>query len=268
MTDFYLIDAFADAAFTGNPAAVVPLPAWLPEETLQAIAAEHNLSDTAFFVPAGESAADYEIRWFTPRVEVPLCGHATLATGHVLFQHLGYAGETLRLKTRKKGLLTLHKVAAESYAMTLPAAAQTSFELDPALAHSLNLTVLEAYEGSFLTLVLPDAQGVASYQPDFTAIKALGKELIITAAGGTAPPYGDFDFVSRVFAPNIGVNEDPVTGAAHCQLVPYWSLIRQKTALRAAQIGPRGGRLKAELHGTQVTLIGQARTYATGQIYL
>lgn len=271
----YIVDAFSDQPFGGNPAAVVPLESWPEDQVLQNIAMEHNLSETAFFVPsqdesAKDGAADFEIRWFTPTVEVPLCGHATLASSHVIFQHMGFAKDTLRLKTRERGTLTLTQAGQAgdtAYTMDLPAAEQTATPLDPSMAKSLGLTVLEAYEGGFLMLVLPSAEAVARYQPDFDAIAATGKELIITATGGTAE-FADFDFVSRMFAPTIGIDEDPVTGAAHAQLTPYWALTLQKTELKAAQIGPRSGKLTAVMAGNRVQLIGQARTYAMGQIFL
>ena len=264
---FYVVDAFADKAFKGNPAAVVPLEAWPEDSFLQSMAMEHNLSETAFFVPSNDEDADYEIRWFTPTVEVPLCGHATLASGHVIFSHLGFQESTLRLKTREKGVLTLKQAPNEGYEMSLPAAEQTAIEVTADISEALGLTVLEAYRGGFLLLVLPNAEAVAAYQPNLEAIAKTGSEVIITATGGSGE-FKDLDFVSRMFAPTIGIDEDPVTGAAHAQLTPYWSLVLQKTELEAAQIGPRRGDLSASMQGNTVVLRGKARTYANGHIFI
>jgi len=264
----YLVDAFADQPFTGNPAAVVPLDTWLPDDTLQAMAAEHNLSETAFFVPTTDETADFDIRWFTPTVEVPLCGHATLASAHILYTELGFGKETLRLATRTKGVLTVTQAGKDLYTLSLGAESQKNIALADALAAKLRLTVLEAYQGDYLMLVLPDAKAVEAYVPDFAAIAATGHEVIITAAGPQTGSYAGLDFVSRMFAPSAGINEDPVTGSAHAQLTPYWSLVLQKTDLQAAQIGPRPGRLSASLQGSRVVLTGAARTYAKGQILL
>ncbi len=264
---FYLVDAFAHEPFAGNPAAVVLLQTWLPDATLQAMAAEHNLSETAFFTASDRAEADFDIRWFTPTTEVPLCGHATLASGHVIFDHLGFDSSVLRLATREKGVLRLTRTEPHTYTLSLPAEEQRSIPVDEDLAKRLGLTILEAYEGKFLVLVLPSAGLVKSYAPDFGALKALNKEVVLTAKAGTSP-FEDLDFVSRMFAPCIGIDEDPVTGAAHAQLTPYWSLVLQKTDLKAGQIGPREGRLGATLQGTEVILTGTARTYLVGQIQL
>ena len=263
----FVVDAFADQPFTGNPAAVIPLQSWLPDSQLQAIAQENNLSETAFFTPFSGSEADYELRWFTPTVEVPLCGHATLASGHVLFNHLGFENPNLRFRTRQRGVLRLHRTDTGAYAMGLPATDQSNREIDPELGVQLGLTILEMYEGDFLTLVLPSPEAVAAYSPPFNQIKELGRKVIITAKGGSGQ-FAEFDFVSRMFRPAIGIDEDPVTGAAHAQIVPYWSLVLQKTDLSAAQIGPRGGRLRAIMKGECVELQGQARTYMAGKIFL
>lgn len=267
----YMVDAFADAPFKGNPAAVVPLETWLPDETLQAIAQENNLSETAFFIPSENAGADFDLRWFTPSVEVPLCGHATLATGHTLYAHLGFDAPSVRFSTREKGILTLSRTQDTTYGLALPAAAQQGTAKFDHLGQDLGLTILEIYEGDFLMLVLPEAEAVARYQPDFAKIKELDKEVIITAPGGYSRGQGrfkDLDFVSRMFAPNIGIDEDPVTGAAHAQLIPYWTLALQRQDLSAAQIGPRSGTLSGRMEGSKVVLEGQARTYASGQIYL
>lgn len=265
---FFQVDAFTDKLFAGNPAGVVPLDAWLPDATLQAIAMENNLPETAFFVPTPHRDTDYELRWFTPTTEVPLCGHATLASAHVLFNHLEFADPILKFQTREKGVLTVQQTSPGTYALNIPAADQTAISDPSLIAEQLNLTVLEAYDGPFVLLVLPSAQAVATYKPDFAALKETGKEIIITAVGGDTGPFKDLDFVSRMIAPTIGIDEDPVTGAAHAQLTPYWTLTLQQTSLRAAQIGPRSGHLQVEMLGNQVQLRGQACTYVSGQIHL
>ena len=263
----FIIDAFCAGPFSGNPAGVVPLERWLPDEMLQAIARQNNQAETAFFVPSSSEGADFDLRWFTPTIEVDLCGHATLASGHALFSHLGFEGQSLRFQTQKKGVLTVQKIGADTYALRLPAAEQEVTPLDPSIAQNLRLTVLEAYDGPFLTLVLPSTEAVAAYVPDFKAIARTGREIIITAAAPSNGPYSEFDFVSRMFAPTAGIDEDPVTGSAHSQLVPYWTLVLQKAELRAAQIGPRSGELGASLLGSEVELTGKARTYLDGQAF-
>ncbi len=263
----YLVDAFAHGPFSGNPAAVVPLETWLPDSILQAMAAQHNLSETAFLVPSDQADADFDIRWFTSTAEVPLCGHATLASGHVIFDHLGRESSVLRLATRQKGILQLTRTEPQAYTLSLPAEQQRSIRVDENLAKRLGLSILEAYDGKFLMFVLPTAGLVKSYAPDFAELKAVNKEIVVTAKARTAP-FEDLDFVSRMFAPCIGIDEDPVTGSAHAQLAPYWSLVLQKANLKAGQIGPREGRLGTRLQGADVILTGTARTYAVGQILL
>lgn len=263
----FIIDAFCTGPFSGNPAAVVPLDAWLPDEDLQAIAQENNQAETAFFVTSSNDASDSDLRWFTPTTEVDLCGHATLASAHALYAHLGFEGQTLRFQTKSKGILRVRQTGTKSYALSLPAAAQEVTQLDETLLQQLRLTALEAYKGPFLLLVLPTAEAVTTYRPDFAAIAATGYELIVTAAAGTSESFKDLDFVSRVFAPTVGIDEDPVTGSAHCQLAPYWSLVLQKTDLRAAQVGPRSGELGVSLMGSQVELTGKARTYLDGKAF-
>ena len=181
--NFYIVDAFTHGPFSGNPAAVVPLDGWLPDAQMQSMAAQHNLTETAFLMPSADQGVDFEIRWFTPTIEVPLCGHVTLASAHVIVTKLGIQTPALSLKTRTRGTLKVRHVEANAYAMTFPAIDQHAVTVDQSLMKALNLTVLEAYSGDFLTLVLPDVDAVASYRPDFPAILKTGRELIITAAG-------------------------------------------------------------------------------------
>jgi PhzF family phenazine biosynthesis protein len=256
---FTQVDAFADAPFTGNPAAVMPLDAWLDDATLQAIAAENNLSETAFTVATPDDPeADYELRWFTPAVEVKLCGHATLASGHVLMQD-----EAVRFRTRRAGILTVTR-DGDGYALSLPA-----WDMDPKplpdLAAGLGGDPLESHwrDGGYSLFFFPDEVAVRALTPDFAALKALGDTMLIATAPGV-----DSDIVSRVFVPGGGVDEDPVTGSAHCLLTPFWAQRLGKTRISAVQASARGGRLGCALDGDRVILTGKCRTVIEGRFYL
>ncbi|MBB3983637.1 putative PhzF superfamily epimerase YddE/YHI9 [Sphingobium fontiphilum] len=256
---FTQVDAFADSPFTGNPAAVMPLDAWLADDVLQAIAAENNLSETAFTVPlANDPEADFELRWFTPAVEVKLCGHATLASGHVLMQ-----GERVRFRTRHAGLLTVTR-AGDGYALSLPAWHMAPRAL-PDLAAGLGGAPVESHwrEGGYSLFLFPDAATVRALTPDFVALKRLGDIMLIATAPGE-----DSDILSRVFVPGGGVDEDPVTGSAHCLLTPFWAGRLGKTALSAVQASARGGRIGCELAGDRVILSGRCRTVIEGCFFL
>lgn len=256
---FTQVDAFADSPFTGNPAAVMPLDAWLADDVLQAIAAENNLSETAFTVPlANDPEADFELRWFTPAVEVKLCGHATLASGHVLMQ-----GERVRFRTRHAGLLTVTR-AGDGYALSLPAWHMAPRAL-PDLAAGLGGAPVESHwrEGGYSLFLFPDAASVRALTPDFAALKRLGDIMLIATAPGE-----DSDMLSRVFVPGGGVDEDPVTGSAHCLLTPFWAGRLGKTALSAVQASARGGRIGCELAGDRVILSGRCCTVIEGRFFL
>ncbi|MFV8817442.1 PhzF family phenazine biosynthesis protein [Haliea sp. E17] len=258
----YQVDAFTSALFGGNPAAVMPLEAWLDDGVMQAIAAENNLPETAFFVARG---ADYELRWFTPAAEVDLCGHATLATAHVLIEHLAYAGEALVFHTRSGAL----RVQRSGGAITLdfPAYDLEAVAVDRTIAAVLGSPVPQAAcrvaGGSKLVLVYASQADVAALAPDFGALKTACESNVIATAPGQ-----DCDFVSRFFAPRIGIDEDPVTGSAHCALVPYWARQLDKSHLRARQISARGGELDCELRGARVLMSGRAVTYMQGMVGL
>lgn len=255
----YQVDAFTGKLFAGNPAAVVPLDRWLPEETMQAIAMENNLSETAFFVPRG---GGFQLRWFTPAVEVDLCGHATLASAHVLFNHLDFAGDRIEFHTRS-GQLDVAR-SENGYVMNFPADQVAPAEVPPALIEGLNAAPLEVYQGREDYLVVFETQSnVAELQPDFSRLKALGGRGVIV----TAPGYV-VDFISRGFFPNAGVDEDPVTGSAHTTLTPYWTKRLDKKTMTARQISARGGELQCTLKGDRVELAGQAVTYLQGKIFL
>jgi PhzF family phenazine biosynthesis protein len=256
---FTQVDAFAHAPFTGNPAAVMPLDSWLDDATLQAIAAENNLSETAFTVPTPHDPdADYELRWFTPAVEVKLCGHATLASGHVLMQ-----GGAVRFRTRKAGLLGVTR-DGEGYALSLPAWSMAPKPL-PDLAAGLGGDPLESHwrDGGYSLFLFPDEAAVRALTPDFAALKALGDTMLIA----TAPGQGS-DIVSRVFVPGGGVDEDPVTGSAHCLLTPFWAERLGRTTISAFQASARGGHLGCTLDGDRVILTGRCRTVIEGRFFL
>lgn len=255
----FQVDAFTDEVFRGNPAAVVPLEKWLSPEIMQAIALENNLSETAFFVPRG---GGYQLRWFTPAVEVDLCGHATLASAHVLYHHLGFDQDHIEFHTRS-GQLNVKQHGA-AYLMDFPADRITATEVPPALIEGLNETPLEVYMGREDYLVVFETEAdVAALQPDFSRLKALkGRGVIVTAPGN------EVDFVSRGFFPNAGIDEDPVTGSAHTTLTPYWAARLDKEELTARQISQRGGAVRCFLKGNRVEMAGQAVTYLIGTIFL
>ena len=262
-----IINAFpldgTSGAFTGNPAAVVLSQKALKAARMQAIAAQNNLAETAFLAPYSSPEADYSLRWFTPAVEVPLCGHATLASAHALQQHFGFEAAEIRFATQQSGIL-IAKNVGEAIELNLPAHRQSPCKIGAEIT-ALGLPVEAAFDGAFLMLVLDSATAVAAYQPDREAILAFGKEVIITAHG--SGDFAQYDCVSRMFAPHLGIDEDPVTGSAHCQLAPYWADVLGKSILKAAQIGARPGVLEIEPFKDRVLLRGAAQTYGRGEIY-
>lgn len=259
---FTQVDAFADAPFTGNPAAVMPLDAWLDDATLQAIAAENNLSETAFTVATPDDPdADYALRWFTPTVEVQLCGHATLASGHVLM-----TGDAVRFRTRHAGILIVRRDGA-GYALSLPAWDMAPRAL-PDLAAGLGGAPVESHwrDGGYSLFLFSNADAVRALRPDFAALKRLGDVMLIASA--VADRDSDMDICSRVFVPGGGVDEDPVTGSAHGLLTPFWAARLGKAQLRAEQASARGGRLGCTLEGDRVILTGTCRTVIEGRFIL
>ncbi len=254
----YQIDAFTDRLFGGNPAAVCPLEGWLPDPTLQAIAAENNLSETAFFVPAGD---DFELRWFTPKVEVELCGHATLATAHLLLHRLEPGRDRVAFSTRSGRLEVVRD--GELLAMDFPAYPPEAVDAPAGLFDALGHDAEAVLQGNYLMVVVRSERAVRALEPDFAAMDRAGiNEAIVTARGS------DCDFVSRFFAPGFGVPEDPVTGSAHCSLVPYWAHRLGRTRLHARQVSQRGGELVCELRGDRVSIAGRAVMYLEGEIEL
>lgn len=256
----YQADAFTDKLFGGNPAAVCPLPEWLPAETMQKIAAENNLAETAFFVPKGH---EYELRWFTPELEIDLCGHATLATAHIIFSHLDYQADVVNFHTQKAGVLTVSRQEG-LYTLNFPSRVPEPTSAPDGLIEALGGTApLEVFRSRDYMVVYKDEAAVLALQPDFTALSKIdGIGIIVTAAGDNC------DFVSRFFAPGAGIPEDPVTGSAHCNLIPYWAERLGKTELHAFQVSERKGELWCKLDGDRVLMSGKAITYLKGEIYI
>ncbi len=256
----YQVDAFTHEPFQGNPAAVVPLDAWPPDEVMQSIAAENNLAETAFFVQRDDV---FEIVWFTPTCEIELCGHATLASSYVIFDELRYAADTITFKTRTRGDLSVSKHDGR-YVLDFPAYPMTRIEPIAELA-SAEHTPLEYYESqaNMLFLVMDSETTVLELKPDMRKIESLPyREVIVTAKGDTC------DFASRMFAPKIGIPEDPVTGAIHCSLIPFWAGRLGKTEMFARQLSARGGELFCELADGRVKIGGDAVLYLKGEIYV
>lgn len=251
------VDAFADRPFTGNPAAVVPLQQWLPDETLQAIAMENNLSETAFTIPA-TGDADYELRWFTPTTEVVMCGHATLASGHVLME-----GERVRFRTRRAGNLEVRR-QGDGYALELPAWKPQPKPL-PAIVEALGCKATETlwHEHRYGLVIVESEEEVLALKPDFKALAEEGDVLTIVSAPGK-----ETDIVSRVFATGAGIDEDPVTGSAHAVSVPYWAERLGRDSFTAYQASRRGGHLDCRLQGDRVILGGKCVTVIEGVLRL
>jgi len=254
---FFQVDAFAEAPLKGNPAAVMPLEEWLPDETLQAIAAENNLSETAFTVPADGAEADYHLRWFTPTTEVEMCGHASLAAGHILL-----TGGRVRFATRS-GVLTVAR-DGELLQLDLPASTVSPGEAPEALA-ALGVEG-EVYRGTggngAVIALLPDEAAVRAVRPDFAALRRIDSLVMVTAPGTEQA------VASRVFAAYHGIDEDPVTGAAHAALVPLWAERLGRNRFTAAQVSKRGGLLECELSGDRVLLGGRCFTVIEGSFQL
>jgi PhzF family phenazine biosynthesis protein len=254
----YQVDAFSNQLFKGNPAAVCPLTKWLADELMQNIAQENNLAETAFIVPTKEG---YEIRWFTPTVEVDLCGHATLASAHVVFHELGYSGDFVNFHSPRSGLLTVTK-RGDELVLDFPCDTISQIDVEPIHSSGLSKAPRAVYKGKTDYLFVYDAEAdIRALQPDFEALKIHPvRGIIVTAPGETA------DFVSRFFGPACGVNEDPVTGSAHTTLTPYWSSVLGKTTLTALQLSQRTGSLTCTLNGDRVEIAGESVLYLRGEI--
>lgn len=249
---FYQLDAFTDRPFGGNPAAVCLLDSWLPDSTLQAIAAENNLSETAYLVSEGDG---WEIRWFTPRAEVDLCGHATLASAAVAFRYLAPEAERIDFRNRHSGDLPVTRDGEWLY-LDFPSRPPREVPVTAALVAALGSKPVAVVESRDLYAVFEDAETVRAMAPDMDAIAALHDFAVGVTAPGTGND-GDVDFVSRFFAPNHGIPEDPVTGSAHSTLTPYWAERLGMTTMRARQVSERVGELRVELRGNRVLIGGQ-----------
>lgn len=252
----YQVDAFTSRLFGGNPAAVVTLDAWLPDDVMQAIAAENNLAETAFVLPREERAP---LRWFSPTIEVDLCGHATLATAHVLLRHHYPAQQEVSFETRS-GVLTVTRNGS-GLSLDLPSRPGRPIEVSDALVEALGVRPREAYLARDFLAILDAEADVRTLQPDIEKVAALDAFAVIVSAPGV-----EVDFVSRFFAPRAGIPEDPVTGSAHATLVPYWAERLGKSRLSARQLSARGGELDCELQGDRVVVAGGAVEYLRGEI--
>lgn len=256
--EIFQIDAFATQPFAGNPAAVVPLDAWLPDDVMQAIAMENNLAETAFFVREGDG---YALRWFTPTVEMDLCGHATLASAWVIFEILGTDASILRFQT-KSGELTVEKEGGK-LVLNFPSRPPVASEAPAGLIEAIGAGPKEVLKSRDYLLVYENESDVRAIKPNFEALSKIKTHAVIVTAKGDSS-----DFVSRFFAPEVGVNEDPVTGSAHCTLIPYWAEKLGKNKLFARQVSSRGGELFCELTGDRVRMGGNAVLYMKGEIYV
>ncbi len=254
----YQVDAFTTQVFEGNPAAVCPLDTWLADDLLQAIAAENNLSETAFFVPTENG---FHLRWFTPIAEVNLCGHATLAAAHVLFEILGYTQASIVFETRS-GILNVTR-SGLMLVMDFPAAQAESCAPPASLLAGLGVQAVETFAADDYFVVVDSEEIVRAIQPDFAKLAELDLRGVCVTARGR-----NVDFVSRFFAPKFGIPEDPVTGSTHCALTPYWAKSLNKSILSARQISKRGGDIRCELNGDRVTLSGYAVTFMEAEIFL
>jgi PhzF family phenazine biosynthesis protein len=257
----YQADAFTSSLFSGNPAAICPLPGWIPDELMQRIAMENNLAETAFIVPEG---SDYHIRWFTPAVEVALCGHATLAAASIFFEQLGYDRPQIRFNS-KSGWLTVDRDAIGNYTLDFPADPPALYhDPVPGLFEGLHITPREVWKGKFDFMVELDSQeAVAALAPDFKTLSGVASRGVLVTAKGK-----DADFVSRCFFPQSGIDEDPVTGSAHCLLTPYWSMKTGKTRFNAIQWSARKGWLDCTLAGDRVRMSGRAALFLKGEIHI
>jgi PhzF family phenazine biosynthesis protein len=256
----YQVDAFTGKLFGGNPAAVVPIEEWPENEVMQRIAMENNLAETAFFVPTGEG---FHIRWFTPKVEVDLCGHATLATAHVLFNHLGYSGPELKFSSRSGPLRVFRE--GKRYVLDFPTDEFGPVEEPEGMVEALGgKEPMFCYCGKTDYMLVYEKQSdIEHMKPDFTKLgKVKARGVIVTAPGEWV------DFVSRFFGPQVGINEDPVTGSAHTTLIPYWSRQLAKNTMTARQLSERGGDIFCRDRGSRVEIGGEAVTFLEGTIML
>ncbi|HLN19947.1 MAG TPA: PhzF family phenazine biosynthesis protein [Bacteroidales bacterium] len=255
----YQVDAFTDKLFSGNPAAVCILESWLSDDLMQSIANENNLAETAFVVPEGD---DFFIRWFTPSVEVDLCGHATLASAYVIFNMTGYKAQQIRFHSMKSGLLTVSRKEDILFLDFPSDVLLTSDEDKPLIEKCIGIRPIEVYKGKTDYLAVVDNEtAVRNLVPNLNEINRLNaRGLIVTAEGD------DADFVSRFFAPQSGVDEDPVTGSAHTSLIPFWWSKKGRMNMKALQLSKRGGNILCEYRNDRCIIGGKAKLYLTGEI--
>ncbi len=255
---YFEVAAFTNRPFAGNPAGVCLLERWLPDETMQAIAAENNLAETAFLVPR---AGGFDLRWMTPTVEVDLCGHATLASGHALFRHRDYPGKTIYFQTRS-GELTVER-DEEKLVLDFPSLPAEPVAVTSEIRVALGAEPVGLLQGRDYIALFSSQREIADVQPDLDRITRLDRQGVVVTA-----PGDDCDFVSRYFAPAAGIPEDPVTGSTHCTLIPYWAERLGNRELFARQISARGGELFCADRGERVSIGGEAVTYVEGRIHL
>ncbi|QTN39798.1 PhzF family phenazine biosynthesis protein [Cryomorphaceae bacterium] len=256
----YQVDAFTDELFGGNPAAVCPLQEWLPDEVMQNIAAENNLAETAFYVPTGRY---FELRWFTPAVEVDLCGHATLATAHVLFEHEGFEGDTIVFQSPRSGELRVQK-EGEELTLNFPADAIAPTALTDELKECFNIAPQAAIRGKTdVALVFESEDDILQLAPNLRHIARIDARGMIATAPGK-----EVDFVCRFFGPQVGIDEDPVTGSAYTTLTPYWADRLGKNELSAAQRSRRGGQIRCTYLGDRIGISGRAVRYLKGSVFI
>lgn len=254
----FQIDAFTDKVFSGNPAAVCILDRWLDKEIMQKIGAENNLAETAFVV---KKESDFEIRWFTPTVEVDLCGHATLAAAYVIFKYCNYGSDKINFHSLKSGLLSVEK-KDDFLTLDFPADSYEKVNAPQVLIDAFGATPIETYKGKTdYLLIFSDQNEIENLDPDISLIAKVDVRGVIVSAQGK-----NTDFVSRFFAPQVGVDEDPVTGSAHTTLTPVWSEKLKKKTLTAKQLSKRQGDLICEYQGNRVKITGKAVTYLIGEI--
>jgi predicted PhzF superfamily epimerase YddE/YHI9 len=258
----FQVDAFTDELFRGNPAAVCLLETWLPTAVMQQIAAENFLPETAFFIPASKPG-HYELRWFTPEIEMDLCGHATLATAHVLFSHMGWDMRQIVFQTQS-GILTVTR-HSDMLMLDFPSRPATAASLPPEILRGMGAYPMEVLKARDYVLVYHDENIVRNLRPDQAILNQINLDpggIIATAKGRTV------DFVSRFFTPQASIFEDPVTGSAHCSLIPFWSRQLEKKQLTALQVSPREGKLYCEDMGDRVLIGGSCRTFLEGNILI
>ncbi len=254
----YQVDAFTDKVFGGNPAAVCPLEHWLPDEVMQRIAIENSVAETAFFIPSNDG---YELRWFTPEIEMDLCGHATLASAHVLIRHLGYSQPSIKFQSKSGELLVT--VEHELLTLNFPSRKPIKSDIPQIIRDAFQEKPLEVLKARDYVLVFNNEETIRNMKPDQGMLNQINIDpggIVVTAPGN------EVDFVSRFFTPQASIFEDPVTGSAHCSLIPYWSERLGKESMLALQVSPRAGKLLCKNSGDRVLISGEAVTYLEGKI--